>query len=1109
MVSRHAVTVLFTDLVGSTRLATSVDQGTSDAVRRAHFAVLRRAIADNDGTEVKNLGDGLMVVFDRPSAAINCAVAMQQLVHGANRDADVPLAIRVGLAVGEATSEDGDYFGDPVIIAARLCAVAASGQILATELARLLAGRHTEQEFGEMRLMELKGLAESVPALEVKWEPFGNVAVGFDIAFPASLAVQPSVGFVGREALMARLLTTFSTVQADRHVAITLLGGEPGIGKTTLAAQVAQRCAHDGAIVVFGRCDESMGLASQPFVEAMSQIVAGADETLLRRHVTEFGSALALLVPSLTRRLPDLAVHMSTDSNIDRHLLLNSIVGLLSSVASAAPVLLVLDDLQWADDSTLMLLRHLAQAATQTPLMVIGTFRATEVDRGHRFADTMATLRRQSYVERVDVDGLDEEAVVTILERGSGSPMGIHGRALASLLSRDSDGNPFFLGELVRHIVDTGLATVDQDRGWTINGDIDKIDLPGSVREVVGQRVDRLGETMRTVLTAAAVVGRHFQLELLERLVDLDTDTLIDLLDRAVLAALVVESPDRPGQYDFTHALSQHALYQELSVTRRARMHQRVAAAIEAEYGPDAPGQASTIADHLIRGARAEDLPRAAEYARVAGREALKILALSEAVRWAETAVELLERCPEQPVETRCDILIELGIARRPIGAEFRDPLHEAFELAASLADADRMGRAALARSRGSVSYAVQGDAEWIDELERAIEAQRRVGNPRFAVLLATLAAELSFTDRTRRLALAEEAEEVAVTSGDIRVELEVLNLIYVPTMEPALLARRGLQTERGLQLATVIGDPLLAAEAFLHRAFYIMEAGDFDAFCEMTKAIVETAEKIKLPYLQWRAGLCQTLVDLVRGDLDVAEASATKNLNVGLENSIPEAMLDFGVQVIMIRTMQGRSHEIADAVLNSPIEHMNAAAMQSTFVGLLLDLGRVDEAAVWFRRLVAGKFDDIPVTPGWLAVMFNVAESAARMRDIDASATLYRKLEPWADHVAYSVIGVSGVGYHALARLADVVGDRETRDRDYEAALSIYENRLRFPYQLALTQCQYAEVLLRDGEQPTRAIGLLEAASMTAESFGFGGIRARAADLFARYAPDRVVEPS
>ena len=208
------VTVLFTDMVGSTALASSLAPDDADELRRAHFAILRQAVAEAGGIEVKNLGDGLMVVFRAASAALSCAVAMQQGIERDSRRREHPVGLRVGVSAGEVSSEDGDYFGEPVIEAARLCARCASGQVLAADIVRLTAGRRSRHDAVRWARLALKGLPEPVETVEVLWEPLGVDEPGPVVPLPGRLAVRPAVGVVGRDAELAAVV---GCVQAGRR----------------------------------------------------------------------------------------------------------------------------------------------------------------------------------------------------------------------------------------------------------------------------------------------------------------------------------------------------------------------------------------------------------------------------------------------------------------------------------------------------------------------------------------------------------------------------------------------------------------------------------------------------------------------------------------------------------------------------------------------------------------------------------------------------------------------------------------------------------------------------------------------------------------------------
>ena len=380
------ITVLFTDLVDSTELTSALTVEAADELRREHFSSLRRAIASTGGTEVKSLGDGLMVVFTSASAALACAVAMEQAVALHSATADRPLLLRVGVSAGEATREAHDYFGEPVVEASRLCGRAEGGQILVADLVRALAGRRSPHTFTARGALELKGLPEPVVTMELGWKPLDVAPVGpttAAIPLPTRLETTPPIGVIGRATESAALADAFKRVTVGEGPEIILIAGEPGVGKTTLATDVARAAFDAGAVVLLGRCDEELGTPYGPFVEALSHFVAHAPEEALRIHVDTFGAELAKLVPALRQRLHELPAPQSTDPDTERYLLYGAVIGLLGQIAEDAPLVMVLDDLQWADKPSLQLLRHVVANTTGQRLFIVGTYRNDELSISH------------------------------------------------------------------------------------------------------------------------------------------------------------------------------------------------------------------------------------------------------------------------------------------------------------------------------------------------------------------------------------------------------------------------------------------------------------------------------------------------------------------------------------------------------------------------------------------------------------------------------------------------------------------------------------------------------------------------------------------------------
>ena len=587
-----SVIALFTDLVGSTEFHSSVTPEISDEVRRNHFSVLRRAVAETGGVEVKNLGDGLMVVFTTASAALSCAVAMQQGVELDNRTQEHLLGLRIGVSGGEVTTEDGDYFGEPIVEAARLCATAEGGQILAVDLVRAMAGRRNPHRCRGRGPVVLKGLPEPIETVEVLWTPLAGPAA-HEVPLPARLARRPMVGVFGREAELGAMVDATKRVAGGEGREVLLVSGEAGQGKTTLVAEAARTAFDHGACVLFGHCEEYLATPYQLFAEALNHYVTHAPEDRLLAHVAAHGSELARLVPALAARIPDLPPSRAVDSDTERFLRFGAVVGLLSQVSERQLVVLVLDDLQWADTASLELLRHLASAERPMAVLVLATYRDTELSKTHPLLDTLAALHRQVNVARIELPGLDDVGVASYMEAAAGQSLDDDGMALAHAVYRETDGNPLFVGEVLRHLSETGAIYRDDATGrWMGMDDLEKAGLPDSVREVIGARVGRLGATAGRVLALAAVIGRDFDTDLLARAAGISEDDLLDTLDQAATADLVRETTTAPGLYHFAHALIQHTLWEDLGPTRRARAHRQIAEALEDRYAgpPRGPG---------------------------------------------------------------------------------------------------------------------------------------------------------------------------------------------------------------------------------------------------------------------------------------------------------------------------------------------------------------------------------------------------------------------------------------------------------------------------------------------------------------------------------------
>jgi hypothetical protein len=357
-----------------------------------------------------------------------------------------------------------------------------------------------------------------------------------------------------------------------------------------------------------------------------------------------------------------------------------------AELRSGAPTVLALDDLHWADKGSLLLLAHLVRASRPAALLVIGTYRESELSRTHPLAATLGDLRREGLYDRVPLTGLGTDDVAELVRGWLGTD------ALAARLHEETAGNPFFLEEVVLHLREAG-----EDAG-----------IPESVREVLGRRLSRLGDGANRVLQAAAVVGRDFDVALLERLDALAGADALAALEEAAAAQLVREDA-RPGRYGFAHPLVRETVYEELSLTRRVRLHRAVADALEALHGED-PGRLTELATHRLAAAAGGGPAEAVEVALRAGRHCLAHLAYEEA---AATAAAALEALGPDPRPLRGDALLLRGDAllRSGDGPAAREAFAAAAEIARETGDAERLARAALGASGLGVTIIAVDDA--------------------------------------------------------------------------------------------------------------------------------------------------------------------------------------------------------------------------------------------------------------------------------------------------------------------------------------------------------------------------------------------------------------
>ncbi|MDX6606582.1 MAG: hypothetical protein QOD14_1122, partial [Solirubrobacterales bacterium] len=453
--------------------------------------------------------------------------------------------------------------------------------------------------------------------------------------------------FVGRERELERLREAVDGALAGRG-SLQLLVGEPGIGKTRAAEELATYARVSGARVYWGRCREDEGApAYWPWVQAVRSYVRDADPVALGWQLGGGAPEIAQLIPEVAEKL-DIEPAKGTDSEEARFRLFDSVTSLMLAAARDRPIVIVLDDLHWADEPSLLLLRFAVRELASSGLLILGTYRDVELGRHHPLARVLGEISGIEGSGRIPLRGLSVGPVERYLEMtaGAAAPPG-----LAEAVQEQTDGNPFFVGEVVRLLASEGKLTG--------GGSAAELEIPQGVREVVGRRLDRLSEKTNEALRVAAVIGREFEEDLVWRVAELRPEDLMTAAREAIAERLVTDLGD--GNYSFAHALVRDTLYEELTPPKRSALHERAGLAIEEICGRDVDERLGELAHHFLEAAPRGDLAKAIDYAQRAGEQDMDQLAYEDAVDVYGRALEVLELMDEPDEALRCSLLLSLG----------------------------------------------------------------------------------------------------------------------------------------------------------------------------------------------------------------------------------------------------------------------------------------------------------------------------------------------------------------------------------------------------------------------------------------------------------------
>jgi tetratricopeptide (TPR) repeat protein len=989
---------------------------------------------------------------------------MQRGVDRFSRRATAPVAIRVGVSAGDIVWEGDDCFGTPVVEARRLCDDAQGGQILVGDVVRLLAGTRGGHEFRSVGALDLKGLGAPLPAAEVAWQ-----VAGHGVPLPGALAGAETIGFVGRVDELERLWTAWKhTRGGDKR--LVLVSGEPGVGKTRLAAEVARRAHAEGATVLFGRCDEELAVPYQPFVEALRTYVHACTPADLEVQMGPLGGDVGRLVPEVAQMVPGLSEPLRADAETERYRLFEAITAFLEGAASNAPVVLMLDDLHWAAKPTLLMLRHLVRTANDMAVLIVGTYRDSELDRRHPLAEVLADMRRDDAVERVALRGLDEGEVTEFVETAAEQPLSPEVTELAHLVYAETEGNPFFVGQVLRHLVESG-AVVQEEGRWVRTATADRIGIPEGVREVISRRLAGLDDEANDVLAVAAVIGRDFDAELLTEASDADAERVLDVLETAEAGRLVEATPGR-AEFTFVHALVRSTLYEEIPTTRRLRLHRRVAQVLEPRAIAGDETLLPSLARHYCEAAALGETSKAIRYATDAAEEALARLAYEEAAEVYERALAVLEPRSADERKHRGRLLLGLANARSAAGDRHgaRQTALDAVQHGRDVRDPDLVADAVIEFGGARVwTDAGVVDEEMVALCEEALAVLPAGDSLRRAMVSARLAGELYFLPQAieRRRALTEEAVAMARRLGDPEALSYVLGSAHWGTWGPGTARERLAIAEEMLRLARQAGNRGREGDAAQWAFGDLLELGDTDRADEMLAIEQEVAAELHHPDHLWTAGVHECTRILMEGRYEDGARLADDTLAHGQAARSETAVMMYGVEQFEQARARGGVEALEPLSIGMVEQYPLLPAWRSGLAYVYTMLERPDDVRAQLDVIAARDFDDLPRDANWPIAVGLLILSCAFVGDADRAARLYDMLLPYREYFVTSGLPALSCGSAELfLTLAAGTTDRWLLAHEHFALAMERNARSGNRAWSAHGRYEYARLLMRRGKR-------------------------------------------
>jgi DNA-binding SARP family transcriptional activator len=898
-------------------------------------------------------------------------------------------------------------------------------------------------------------------------------------------AEAPAGVFVGREAEL-EMLRSGLDASFGGHGSLVLLVGEPGIGKSRLTEEIAHEARARGARVVVGRAWEAGGApAYWPWVQSLRALVGELDDEHLRRLLGVGAGELAGLVPELRERFPDLPSPMEHDPEGARFRLFEAVSTLLEGAARATPIVLALDDLHAADESSLLMLRFVARELARARILVLAAYRDVDPTPTAPLTIAVTELQREPLTKTLRLAGLNQGDVARFIELISGEPPS---EGLSGAIHEETDGNPLFVREIV-------LLLAAESRLDATDGA--RVAIPQSVRDVIARRLRRLSEECNRILVLASTLGREFRLDALSHMAAIPEDDLVAILEEALAERVVSEMPGSPPRLRFAHILIRDTLYDDVTLVRRVRLHRLAVRALESLHGT---GPGPHLAELALHALAASDFESGGEYARRAGDRALGLLAYEEAARLYGMALDALDLSEGEDAR-RGELLLALGEAEGRAGnsESAKEAFLEAAALARRLGLSHLLARAAAGYGGRIVWARAGGDPRLVELLEEGLAALGDEDLDLRARLLARLAGgplrdEIS---RGRRDALSAEAVAIARRLARPATLAYALAGRGAAIVAPDSVEERFAIGTELCDLAAEIGETEQAVDGHYHLLIAHLElAQSAEAIVEL-EAVSRIADALRQPAQRWQALASRAMIALGFGELEHARSLIPEALAVGERTQPTAAVPAFRFHRFMLDDFEGRIERSEGPLAESVDAYPARPVLRCALAYVHARLGRTTAAQATVADLARRDFSTLPFDFEWLYATTLLAETCALVGDVDSGATLYRLLLPYEGlGVVDAPEGMRGAVARYLGILATHVRP-ENAERHFERALELNTKAGTRPW-LALTKEDYARSLIARADEgdPGRAHQLIDEALTIYSELGMTGAAERARSL-------------